>query len=115
MAEKLSRQDFLKLAGLFPLSAATPRVVSSFDSYQNVIIIVFDVFSAHNISLHGYQRETTPNLTRLAERAVVYHNHYAGGNSTAPGTASLLTGTLPWKHRTFGLDKDLVENKTFRS
>ena len=29
----------------------------------------------------------------------MYHNHYAGSNFTTPGTASLLTGTLPWTHR----------------
>jgi len=101
MVKKISRRDFLKLAGLFPLSIAAPLVPGFFDvsQKQNVIIVVFDAFSACNISLHGYQRETTPNLARLAEQAVVYHNHYAGGNFTAPGTASLLTGTLPWKHR----------------
>jgi arylsulfatase A-like enzyme len=63
--------------------------------------VVFDAFSAFDISLYGYQRETTPNLARLAEKAVVYHNHYSGGNFTTPGTASLLSGMLPWKHRQF--------------
>jgi len=61
--------------------------------------IVFDALSASNIALNGYPRETMPNLTSLAERAIVYHNHYAGGNFTTPGTATLLTGTLPWTHR----------------
>jgi hypothetical protein len=65
----------------------------------NILIVVYDAFSAHNISMYGYQRETTPNLSRLADRALVYHNHYAGCNFTTPGTASLLTGTLPWTHR----------------
>ena len=64
-----------------------------------MIVVVFDAFSAFNISLYGYQRETTPNLARLAKRAIVYHNHYAGSNFTTSGTASLLTGTLPWTHR----------------
>jgi len=40
-----------------------------------------------------------PKLSKLLDRAVVYHHHYAGGNYTTPGTASLLTGTLPWTHR----------------
>jgi arylsulfatase A-like enzyme len=42
-----------------------------------------------------------PFLSRFIEHATVYHNHYAGGNFTTPGTASLLTGTLPWTHRAF--------------
>ena len=41
------------------------------------------------------------NIARLAKRAIVYHNHFAGGNFTTPGTASLLTGVLPWTHRAF--------------
>lgn len=64
-----------------------------------MIVVVFDAFSAYNISLYGYDRETTPNIAGLAERATIYHNHYAGSNFTTFGTASLLTGTLPWTHR----------------
>lgn len=111
MEKKLSRRDFLKLAGLLPISMATPSVLGYMDAHQkqNVIIIVFDAWSAHNVSIYGYDRETTPNLARLVERAVIYHNHYSSGNSTMPGTASILTGTYPWKHRGFGLDKKTVE------
>jgi choline-sulfatase len=108
MKKGITRRDFLKLTGLFPISAVAPRFLNSFDTLQqaqnkppNVIVVVFDAFSAFDASLYGYQRETTPNLARLAERAVVYHNHYAGGNFTTPGTASLLSGMLPWKHRQF--------------
>lgn len=107
MKEPINRRDFLKLAGLLPLSFAVPNLANSLPpiqqagKFQNVIIVVLDAFSAYNISLYGYQRETTPNLARLAERAIVYHNHYAGGNFTTSGTAALLTGTLPWTNRAF--------------
>ena len=100
----LNRRDFLRLAGLLPLTVATPgwaRQLSAPAGQQNVIIVLFDAFSAHDISLYGYARDTTPNIARLAKRAVVYHNHYASGNFTTPGTASLLTGALPWSHRAF--------------
>lgn len=108
MKPRLNRRDFLKFASLVPLSIAAPRVMQTFgipqsiaDGQKNVLVIVFDAFSAYHVSLYGYSRQTTPNLARLAERAVVYHNHYAGGSFTTPGTASLLTGTLPWSHRAF--------------
>ena len=104
MKEHISRRDFLKLAGLLPISIAAPRMASSLkfqQTQQNVLIIVFDALSAKNITLYGYRRDTMPNLARLSEKAIVYHNHYAGGNFTTPGTASLLTGTLPWTHRAF--------------
>lgn len=120
----ITRRDFLKLAGLLPVSIAAPRFLGSLDtlgtaqrSPQNFLVIVFDAWSAYHISLYGYQRETTPNIARLADRAVVYHNHYAGGNFTTPGTASLLTSTLPWKHRAFqpggSVDKKYIDKNIF--
>ncbi len=89
-----------------PISLASPQLFKLLGAFaqantaeQNVLVVVFDAFSGLNIPLNGYARDTTPNLSRLAERAIVYHNHYAGSNFTTPGTASLLTGTLPWTHR----------------
>ena len=110
MSPGINRRDFLRLAGMLPLSLAAPRWMQSLPAaagQKNVIVVVFDAFSAFNISLYGYQRDTTPNLDRLAKRAIVYHNHYAGSNFTTSGTASLLTGTLPWTHRALR-PKDLV-------
>ncbi len=103
MNSKFNRRDFLKLAGALPLGFFSSKLAKSFglraDQRKNVIIIVFDAWSANNIPFHGYSRETTPNISKLAERATVYHNHFAGSNFTSPGTATLLTGTLPWTHR----------------
>src|SRR5512139_2535730 len=106
MTSPISRRDFLKLGGLMPISLASPQLFKLVGAFgqantagQNVLVVVFDAFSGLNIPLNGYARETTPNLSRLAQRAIVYHNHYAGSNFTTPGTASLLTGTLPWTHR----------------
>lgn len=105
----LSRRDFLKLAGLASLCgalaplAAPKRAGGSQDEPKNIIILVFDAWSAENVSLYGYPRQTMPNLERFAESALVYHRHYSAGTFTIPGTASLLTGTLPWTHRAFSL------------
>lgn len=108
MKNQITRRDFLKLAGLLPISVTAPRFISALDNIgkaqngdQNVLVIVFDAWSAYHVSFYGYPRDTMPNLARLADQAVVYHNHYAGGNYTTPGTASLLTGTHPWTHRAF--------------
>lgn len=116
MHNRFSRRDFLKLAGLLPASLFAPRISRMFDASiriqekpKNVIIVVFDAFSAYNISVHGYGRMTTPNIARLSKRAIVYHNHFAGGNFTTPGTASLLTGVLPWTHRAFVPNSEVAE------
>jgi arylsulfatase A-like enzyme len=73
--------------------------------------------SAKNLSLYGYQRETTPNLARLAARSTVYHSHYSTSNFTSPGTATTLTGMYPWKHRAFNqggmVKRNLVDQNIF--
>ena len=106
MSSTFNRRDFLKLGSLLPAGLAAPslarlvhRAQSAQGGRQNVIIVVFDAFSALDISLYGYPRDTMPNLARLAKRALVYHNHFSGSNFTTSGTATLLTGTLPWTHR----------------
>lgn len=118
----LSRRDFLKLAGLASGTVALSPLTAQFMRNQssdlpNIIILVFDAMSARNLSLYGYERDTTPNLQKFAERANVYHKHYSSGNFTTPGTASLLTGTYPWTHRALNLsglvDRDLVEHNIF--
>ena len=104
----LSRREFLKLVALLPLlrlptfensNKMRENTLGKTHHNPNVLILVFDAWSAKHVSTLGYQRDTTPNLTRIAEKATVFHQHYSAGNFTAPGTASLLTGTYPWKHR----------------
>lgn len=104
MKNTLNRRDFLKIAGLLSLNLAIPGLRFRPGSVEpgtgkNVLIVVFDAFSAKHIPFYGYGRQTMPHLSRLIEKGTVYHQHYANGPFTSPGTASLLTGTLPWTHR----------------
>jgi len=125
MKPSLTRRDFLKIAGLLSLSATLPQYITSpsiphgSSQSDNILIIVFDAWSTANTSLYGYPRLTTPNLDRLARKAVVYHNNYASGNFTTTGTASLLTGTLPWTHRALEIsetvDRTLAQNNIFHA
>jgi arylsulfatase A-like enzyme len=75
----------------------------------NVFVLVFDAWSAQNVSLHGYPRQTMPNLEAFANNAIVYHNHITAGRYTTPGTASLLTGSYPWTHRAFSLGSGIIK------
>lgn len=107
MKTSLNRREFLKLGSLLPAHMLysrlthTPLAHLTAASESNVLIIVFDTWSAKHLSLYGYRRKTTPHLERIADRAIVYHNHYAAAPWTVPGTASLLSGLLPWTHRVF--------------
>ena len=122
---KVSRRDFLKISsalmGGAVLSNTVPAIrnlVHATDGRPNVLILLFDTMSAPHLSVYGYPRETTPNLTRFAETATVYHRHYSEGSFTSPGTASILTGLYPWHHRAVNggglIRRDLTENNLFR-
>lgn len=118
----MNRRDFLKLSGLtaasLALAALRPRAFHSSTRQPNFVILLADTMSAANLSLYGYPRRTTPHLERWAGRAIVYHSHYSGGNYTTPGTASLLTGSLPWTHRAINLGglvrRSLADRNIFR-
>jgi arylsulfatase A-like enzyme len=102
----MNRREFLKLAAtasLTPLARALPARAAQNADRPNIIIILFDALCAFNLSLHGYPRQTSPQMERFASRATVYHNHHTAGNFTTPSTASLFTGAHPWTHRALNL------------
>jgi arylsulfatase A-like enzyme len=92
------------------MPTAVKKLNDNAANHENVLILVFDAWAAANMSLYGYPRRTTPNLERLAEKAIVYHNHFAGSHYTTPGTASLLTGTTTWTNQAFNLHAKLPEH-----
>ena len=106
MGNKLNRRDFLKIASLSPLLYLVPAKVNDFTFNRqvpkpdNILIVIFDALSAQHLPFYGYQRDTTPNLTRFLNRSTIFHNHYAPAPFTTPSTASLFTGTYSWTHRT---------------
>jgi arylsulfatase A-like enzyme len=117
MDNKINRREFLRLASLFFLTGTLNHFIdkrvrkqAGTEGRPNVLIIVFDALSASNTSFYGYSRSTMPRLSEMLDRAIVYHNHYSGGNFTTPGTASLLTGTLPWTHRAFQLNESVLKS-----
>jgi arylsulfatase A-like enzyme len=122
MGSTLSRRAFLRLLALSPLLGTQGSqtfggavVQPQNRNLPNVLILVFDALTARDSSVFGHQRETTPNLARFAEKAVVYHAHYAAGNYTSPGVASILTGTYPWSHRAFHLHGTGVTGSRYRT
>ncbi len=101
--KNITRRDFLKITGATLAGATISRglralSLSGVPARPNIIFIVMDAFSARHASLYGYQQPTTPNIESFAQNSTVYHRHYSAGNFTPSGTASMLTGMLPWKH-----------------
>jgi len=63
-----------------------------------VVLIVVDTLRLDRTSLGGSARDTTPFLTELARRAVVFDAARTASSWTRPAMASLFSGRLPASH-----------------
>ncbi len=109
---EFSRRDLLKLMSVAPAAWFMQPLLHTSDGLKdsfNIIVLVFDAWSALDVSLFGYPRQTMPSLERFADQATIYHHHYAAGTFTVPGTASLLSGTYPWTHRALQLGAAIIK------
>ncbi len=64
----------------------------------NFVIVVVDTLRPDHLGLYGYNKNTSPNLDRLAEQGIVFDNAFSAAPWTLPSTFSLLTGLLPSEH-----------------
>lgn len=65
----------------------------------SVLLIIMDAVGANHLSTYKYSRDTSPHLTELASRSVVFEKAVAPSSWTLPSHASMLTGRLPTEHR----------------
>jgi arylsulfatase A-like enzyme len=64
---------------------------------RNVVLIVWDTVRASYTSLHGYERDTTPNLAAWARKGVRYDRALAPAPWTFPSHTSFFTGHWPFR------------------
>lgn len=78
---------------------------------SSIVWITIDSLRADHTSLCGYQRETTPNLRRLAAdgRSRAFQQCFSHGIWSLPSVASMFTGTPPSRHGV-GLWNDALPN-----
>ena len=69
----------------------------------NVILIVVDALRPDHMSCYGYQRNTTPNIDRLAREATFFNQAVVVFPRTTPSAVSILTGLYPHTHGTRSL------------
>ncbi|MFT3768771.1 MAG: sulfatase-like hydrolase/transferase [Minicystis sp.] len=58
----------------------------------DIILVTLDSVRADHTSVHGYARETTPNLAKLAAKGVVFEHAYAAGGDPQRALAPLVSG-----------------------
>jgi len=73
----------------------------------NVLLLILDTVRAASMSLYGHPRPTTPQLERLAARAVVFERAATTASWSNPSHASLMTGHFPYNlSADWGVDLD---------
>jgi len=68
------------------------------ENATNIILIVADTLRAKNMSLYGYQRNTTPNLDIFAQDSITYLDAISSAPWTVPSHASFFTGYFSYIH-----------------
>jgi len=64
----------------------------------NILIFLMDTQPVRNMTPYGFEKNTTPNIQKIAEEGVVYENHFVTGSWTVPSHASLFTGKYQSGH-----------------
>lgn len=77
------------------LVAATGCAFRTGSEKDNVVLVMVDTLRADHLGCYGYQRDTSPNLDRLAKAGVLFETFYSVAPWTNPAIASLFTGRYP--------------------
>ncbi|MFT5734720.1 MAG: arylsulfatase [Paracoccaceae bacterium] len=76
----------------------------------NVLILTIDTLRADHLGFHGYGRNTSPRLDRLAEQSIVFERAYAPIATTLPSHTSMFTGVYPHEH---GVLANIADGMTY--
>lgn len=82
---------------------------SSDAARYNLIVVLIDTLRVDHVGAYGYERDTTPNIDRLASRGTLFDWTIAQSNWTVPATATIFTSLHSSQHgaRIEGETKDL--------
>ena len=82
-----------------PGEAPTPGVRST--EKPNLIFLLIDALRADHVTAYGYDRPTTPHLSEMANRGVLYERALAQSSWTKYSMAAIMTGRHPSSCRTW--------------
>jgi arylsulfatase A-like enzyme len=87
---------------LLPLLAALPATAAP-PSKPDILIVIWDATRPDHLTPYGYNRDTTPNLAKLASKALVFERAHSSSTWTVPSVSGILTGSFN-HNTTIGFD-----------
>jgi hypothetical protein len=96
----VSSVGFVSRIPSFHLTAfRNDRSEATSSGMPNIILLGLDGVNATHMSIYGYERNTTPNLSSLVQNALVVENAFVNAGKTGGSLTSLLTGKLSTETR----------------
>jgi arylsulfatase A-like enzyme len=77
----------------------------------NVLLISIDTLRYDHLGCYGYERDTSPNIDRIAEEGVLFENMISSTSWTLPAHACMFTGLADTVHGATDTDKMLDESR----
>jgi len=97
----MNRRSFIRLIGLSTLAYTVPAIgrsaSKSKESKPNVLFISIDDLNDWIEPLGGHPQAKTPNLSRFAEKGVVFTSAYCAAPACLPSRAALMSGKAPYE------------------
>jgi len=74
---------------------------------KNVVLFVIDALRADHLGCYGYDKNTSPNIDKLAKEGIKFNNAFCCANITDPSLTSIMSGRYPISHgiRNHGVNK----------
>ncbi|MDQ3864194.1 MAG: sulfatase-like hydrolase/transferase, partial [Actinomycetota bacterium] len=110
MPERLTRRDFLKVAGAGTAGVAalgaSAALGSRYEEYLpkggskvNVIVVIVDSLRRDHVGAYGNDWIKTPNLDTLAKESLLFTHPYPESIPTIPARRAIHTGVRTWPFR----------------
>jgi arylsulfatase A-like enzyme len=78
----------------------------------NIVLISIDTLRADHLGSYGYERNTSPNIDKLAEKGVLFENAYSQAPWTLPSVATFFTSLYPVEHSATSITRKLPDQIT---
>ena len=72
------------------------------DKPSKVVVVLLDSLNRHMIGHYGAREFTTPNIDRMAKRAMTFEKHYTGSLPCMPARHDILVGAMDFLWRPWG-------------
>jgi arylsulfatase A-like enzyme len=95
-------------------AAETASLPRERHEYTNVIMVSVDILRPDHLGAYGYQRNTSPQIDKLAGQSVLFENSIAHSYLTPVAHMSVITGQYPRQHGmvSFEVTRDQVAKRT---